>query len=517
MSNNINDIQANNNPQSILQKKIYLKYHQKTEASKKDEIQFIKLLIQSYIDKNIANSILLSHTWLCIKIIFNIVIEDENKKENENKQDDDDKTDISKDSTEKAIQLFTIPEYITEGIVSFLKQYDKYIEVVNENKDEYLIDLTSYIINNPDENLDEEKKMNEFLLKLKIIIEQKFNITIFMGKGNNILLASLACLKCFIESTKNKNNESIILNDINELFEDNDRSDYLYSVKNDSKSILSFMNRFPLEYLEMGYNKYFENFINKKINKKNFPNILNLGDIINICYEDVYNIYNKDNAYKDIFLFCLGVGGIFHKKQIIINNEQNINNIAEKSFKNKNKSQIINIYIKLGEDIFKQIYYYQYNPKTLVIILKDNKNKIYKRVTDKDSLFDNKDSILNIGIKIINQICNNMNEDEIKSFIYMKIYFDNIVKLDTIDRKIWEEAYNDEIIEVRLKNNKMQYWKNFLNSKSKDDSKNKSKSKSIDNSINNNNLNSKLKMMNKKNSFTSKSINDVNKYSKKVN
>ena len=160
MSNNINDIQANNNPQSILQKKIYLKYHQKTETSKKDEIQFIKLLIQSYIDKNIANSILLNHTWLCIKIIFNIVIEDENKNENENKQEDNDKTDISKESTEKAIQLFTIPEYIAEGIESFLKQYDKYIEVVNENKDEYFIDLTSYIINNPEENLDEEKKIN---------------------------------------------------------------------------------------------------------------------------------------------------------------------------------------------------------------------------------------------------------------------------------------------------------------------------------------------------------------------
>ena len=361
-----------------------------------------------------------------------------------------------------------------------------------------------------------KKNINLFLHKLKIEIEQKFNINIFIGKGNNILLASLACLKCFIESTKNKNNESIVINDINDLFE-NDKSDYLYSVENNSNSILSFMNKFPLEYLSMSDNKYFENFVNKKINQKNFPDIKNIGDITNIYYEDIYNIYNKNNAYKDIFLFCLGIGDIFHKKQIIINNGQNINDIAEKNFKNKNKSQIINIYIKLAEEIFKQIYFYQYNPKTLVIILKDNKNKIYKRITDKDSLFDNKDTVINIGIKIINQICSNMNENEIKSFIYMKIYFDNIVKLDTIERKIWEKIYNDEINEIRIKNNKIRYWKNFLNSKSKDDSKNKSKSKSIDNSINNNNLNSKLKMMNKKNSVTSKSINDVNKYSKKVN
>ena len=403
---------------------------------------------------------------------------------------------------------------MTQQIESFLFFFDKYIEIVNDNKDEYLIDLTSYIINNSEENLDEEKNINLFLHKLKIEIEQKFNINIFIGKGNNILLASLACLKCFIESTKNKNNESIVIYDINDLFE-NDKSDYLYSVENNSNSILSFMNKFPLEYLSMSDNKYFENFVNKKINQKNFPDIKNIGDITNIYYEDIYNIYNKNNAYKDIFLFCLGIGDIFHKKQIIINNGQNINDIAEKNFKNKNKSQIINIYIKLAEEIFKQIYFYQYNPKTLVIILKDNKNKIYKRITDKDSLFDNKDTVINIGIKIINQICSNMNENEIKSFIYMKIYFDNIVKLDTIERKIWEKIYNDEINEIRIKNNKIRYWKNFLNSKSKDDSKNQSKS--FDNNINNNNLNSKLKMMNKKNSISSKSINDVNKFSKKAN
>ena len=76
-----------------------------------------------------------------------------------------------KDSTEKAIQLFTIPENITEETVSFLKQYDKYIEVVNENKDEYLIDLTSYININENivvEEVDEPNaKMNNPMQGLK--------------------------------------------------------------------------------------------------------------------------------------------------------------------------------------------------------------------------------------------------------------------------------------------------------------------------------------------------------------
>ena len=54
MLNNNNGIQINNNVQSILHKKIYLKYHKKPETLKKDEINFIKILIQTYINKNIS-------------------------------------------------------------------------------------------------------------------------------------------------------------------------------------------------------------------------------------------------------------------------------------------------------------------------------------------------------------------------------------------------------------------------------------------------------------------------------
>ena len=495
--NNINTIHSNSNFQSILHKKIYLQYNQKSNISKNKELEFIKLLIQAYINKNITNSIKLNRTWLCIKIIYN--------EENDNKENI---TENTNDNTENLIKLFTIPITITQQIKSYLEKYDKYIEVVNENKDEYLIDLTSYIINNQQENLNDEKKLNIFLQEMKIELEQKFNTTVFIGKGNNILLASLACLKCFIETTKNKNNESITISDISDLFEDNDKSDYLLLVENNQKNILSFTNKFLIEYLSMSDNKYFANFINKKINEKNFPKIKTFGDIINIYYEDIYNIFNKDNTYKDIFLFCLGMGQIFHENQIIRNNGENKNDIKQKSFRNKNKSQIIEIYKKLSEELFKQIYFYQYNPRTLVIMLKDNKNKIYKRITNKETLFDNKESLINIGIKIINQICIDMNENDVKNFIELKIYYDDIVKLDTIKREIWEKAYDDEITEIRIKNSKICYWNNFLNSKSKDESKNKSKSFDID---------SKQNIMLNKNSISSKSIKDVNKFSKKAN
>jgi hypothetical protein len=228
---------------------------------------------------------------------------------------------------------------------------------VNDYKDEFLLELTSYIINNKQkENLDDENNLNSFLHLMKIEMEQKFNINAYFGKSNNILLASFACLKCFIESSKTKNNESIIINDINELFEDNDKSDFLISIKNDEDSILSFMNKFPLEYLSMSYNAYFDRFLIKKINEKNFPNITYLGDIINNYFEDIYYIFNKDDMYKDIFLFSMGVGEVFHKKQIITNNEQNANDIKEMSFKNYKKSQIIKVYIKLADHLFRQIF-----------------------------------------------------------------------------------------------------------------------------------------------------------------
>ena len=77
---------------------------------------------------------------------------------------------------------------------------------------------------------------------------------------------------------------------------------------------------------------------------------------------DIYNIFNKDNIYKEIFLFCLGIGDTFHKSQIITNNSTNINDIKEEAFKNKNKSQLIKIFTKLGDKLFKQIYFYNYNP-----------------------------------------------------------------------------------------------------------------------------------------------------------
>ena len=490
MFNNINTIQMNNNLQSILHKKIYLKYHQKSEVSKNKELQYIKMIIQTFINKNITNSIKLNRIWLCLKIIYN------------------DDTDNTNDNSKNLIKLFTIPSDIAQDIETYLQKYDKYMEKVNDNRDEFLLDLTTYVINQQD-NLSEEKKLYIFLQTLKNELEQKFNITIFIGKGNNLLLASLACLKCFIETTKNKNNESIIINDIKDLIEDNDNNEYLISVENNLDNILSFTKKFPIEYLSMSDNKYFEDFLNKKINEKNFPDIKTFGDILNIYNQEIYNIFNKDDKYKDIFLFCLGMGQIFHENQIIKNDGENIKETKLKTFKNKNKSQIIEIYKKLSEELFKRIYHYQQNPRTLVIILKDNKNRIYKRITNKDTLFDNNESLIDIGIKIINQICRDLTENDVKSFIELKIYYDNIVKFDEINKDIWKKTYDDEINGIRIKNNKICYWNNFLNSKTKDEIKNKSKS--FDNE------DSKQNIMLKKTSITSKSIKDVNIFSKKAN
>ena len=448
----------------------------------------------------------MNRTWLCVKVTFN------NEKENEkmNIQNNTKDTSDSKKSDYNLLNLFTIPNYISKEIESYLKKYDKYFETVNDYKDEFLLDLTSYIINKKQkENLDDENNLYSFLHLMKIEMEQKFNINVYFGKSNNILLASFACLKCFIESAKNRSNESIIINDINELFEDNDKSDFIISIKNDEDSILSFMNKFPLEYLSMSYNAYLDKFLIKKINENNFPNLKYLGDIINNYFEDIYYIFNKDDMYKDIFLFSLGVGEVFHKKQIITNNEQNVNDIKEMSFKDYKKSQIIKVYIKLADKLFRQIFYYQYIPKTLVIILKNNKNKIYKRITDKDSLFDNYNSLINIGEKVINQICLGMDENEIKCFNKMIIYFDNIVKLDTIDRNIWENKYLNEMDALKIKTSKLHFWNNFLNSKSKNENKNISKSFDNDNHKQND--------IKGENILNSKSIKNINKFSKKAN
>ena len=500
MNNNTNGINKSKNIfDSVLVKRIYLKYNKQNKASKEKENLIVESLIQSYIKKHIGSRIKLNRTWLCIKISYN------DKKENKLNYDEE-----TNDSIDNLINLFTIPKDISTEIVKYLKQYDKYVEIADDSKEEYLIDLTSYIINNKD--IFSENGINLFLEDLKIQMEQKFNVSIFIGKGNNILLSSLACLKCFIEYHKNKNNHIIKINDIQDLFEENDKLDFLISIENDEKSILNFLNEFPLEYLLSSENKYFENF-NKLINNKNFMDIKTLGEIIKLNSQEIYKVFKKDEIYKEIFWFALGIGEIFHKSQLIINNDQNINDIKEETFKNKNKAQLIKIYMQLANRLFKQIYFYHYNPRTLVLIMKTKRNKLYKRVVDKETLFDNYNSLINIGTKIIGQICGNLSENEILEFNRMIVYFDNIIKLDTIKRNIWEKLYEDEINDIRIKSNKLCFWNNFLNSKSKKEEE-KIQSKSVDNnSGNKDNKQSERKIITKLNS---KSINDINKFSKKA-
>ena len=485
---------------SVLVKRIFLKFNQQNQLSKEKEEQYIQSLIQGYIKKYIGARIKLNRTWLCIKINYN------DKKENKINYDEE-----TNDSVDNLINLFTVPKDISNEILEFLKNYDKYVEIADESKEEYLIDLTSYIINNKEKYFN--NGINDFLIELKTQIEKKFNITINIGMGNNILLASLACLKCFIESIEKKNNENNIINDIKAIFEeDNNISNDLISVENNEKDILSFLNNFPLEYLSNSENKYFENF-KKLINKKNFNDIKTLGDIINFNSYEIYNIFKEENLYKEIFLFCLGIGDAFHKSQIITNNSKNMNDIKEETFKGKNKSQLIKIYIHLANKLFKQIYFYHYNPRTLILILKTKQNKLYKRVVDKETLFDNYNSLINTGIKLIEQLCNTLPENEILEFNKMIIYFDNIIKLDTIDRNIWEQLHEDDITEIRVKSNKLCFWNNFLNSKSKEEQKIQSKS------VDNNSANKDIKESERKKTtkLTSKSINEINKFSKKAN
>ena len=485
---------------SVLVKRIFLKFNQQNQLSKEKEEQYIQSLIQGYIKKYIGARIKLNRTWLCIKINYN------DKKENKINYDEE-----TNDSVDNLINLFTVPKDISNEILEFLKNYDKYVEIADESKEEYLIDLTSYIINNKEKYFN--NGINDFLKELKAQIEKKFNITINIGMGNNILLASLACLKCFIESIEKKNNENNIINDIKAIFEeDNNISNDLISVENNEKDILSFLNNFPLEYLSNSENKYFENF-KKLINKKNFNDIKTLGDIINFNSYEIYNIFKEENLYKEIFLFCLGIGETFHKSQIITNNSKNVNDIKEETFKGKNKSQLIKIYIHLANKLFKQIYFYHYNPRTLILILKTKQNKLYKRVVDKETLFDNYNSLIDAGIKLIEQLCNTLPENEILEFNKMIIYFDNIIKLDTIDRNIWEQLHEDDITEIRVKSNKLCFWNNFLNSKSKEEQKMQSKS------VDNNSANKDIKESERKKTtkLTSKSINEINKFSKKAN
>ena len=112
---------------SILLKKIYLKYHPKDEASKNKENHFIQSLIQSYKTKYLGARIKLNRTWLCIKISYN-----ESK---EDKLNPDEETD---DSVDNLLNLFIVPKDVSSQILNYLKTYDKFVEIADDSKEEYL-------------------------------------------------------------------------------------------------------------------------------------------------------------------------------------------------------------------------------------------------------------------------------------------------------------------------------------------------------------------------------------------
>ena len=129
MNNITNGINKSKNIfDSVLVKRIYLKYNKQNKASKEKENLIVESLIQSYIKKHIGSRIKLNRTWLCIKISYN------DKKENKLNYDEE-----TNDSIDNLINLFTIPKDISTEIVKYLKQYDKYVEIADDSKEEYLI------------------------------------------------------------------------------------------------------------------------------------------------------------------------------------------------------------------------------------------------------------------------------------------------------------------------------------------------------------------------------------------
>ena len=69
MNNNIKENKSKGLFDSVLVKRIFLKYNKENEMLKEKESQFIQSLIQNYIKKDIGARIKLNRTWICIKII----------------------------------------------------------------------------------------------------------------------------------------------------------------------------------------------------------------------------------------------------------------------------------------------------------------------------------------------------------------------------------------------------------------------------------------------------------------
>ena len=466
MNNNINKENSIPVNQSLLQN--FKKFKELT--IKKQKNLNIKELIQYYFDKKYQEYFKINRIWICVKIFY-----------------DKPKNKEIKDSPEEIFELFQIPLEICQKIKKYLKNYDSYIETATETHDEFLLDLSDHILNN---NNNEENSDYYILCKtIKEDLEKIDYIKIFIGKSNNIILASFACLQCHLNYSRNKEKEKT--NDLN----------YFLEIENDKNKIKNFLKNFSMDNFFYSSNIYFEDILKKINDSEKFKNIKSLSDITS---EQIQTNCENFFDYKDIFLFSLGIGEYFHKKQIINknNDKKNIlNNYSfEENIKNKNQQNITNILRKLLAFLFKSVYQYKYQAKTLNIVLISIRNKIYKRVINQETYFDSYENMEKIAIQVMNNLFFSLSNNEIKNFYKLKVYFDNIISFVHIKTDIWQSMYKNQIDFLRSKTSKEWYWTYFFNENS-----DKKQSKSSDNfSIQN--CSKKLNLNGLNGNVTSKSI-----------
>ena len=326
-------------------------------------------------------------------------------------------------------------------VFSYLKQYDKNLEILGNKKGEFILDITEFLLNSK-KYIEEEIKNLIIEIKEKIEIEFK--------------------LKCYISLANNK-----FLSIISNIKLKEEKKEDLFILKNNKKEIDNFLLNYPIKLLK---NRFFFNLILEIFN------ILKINHLGQIKSNLMYLSEILSDSYINILSMSLGIGDIYQYKMFKPDYKQT--SVKFKINENDNPIEIsLNRLEFICHKLYKEFYSNKFKCYTISIMINISDDKIIKKSKRYNSLFNSFEDIFKYGKEILLQLFDILNDNE--KFLVQKITIalKNIINFEFLSDEIWNKEHSLSTIysDKKSKNKKNNYMENFIKSSKKKLNENKSK------------------------------------------
>ena len=401
--------------------------------SKFKENNLVKQKIDLIINKYKSPLIYENRRIVCEKIIFFL----DKFRENEI---------IKKNRKWLCINIFSVKDIKTiNQIFSYLKQFDKNLEILENRKGEFILDISEYLLNL---NLISDEEIEQFIINIKNNIEKVIKDKFFISLANNKFLGIISNIKIINENKKN-----------------------IFILKNNKYIIDTFLANYPINILE---NKFF---FDLTLETFNILKIKFLGDIkLNLIY--LSELF--PDSYVNYLSMTLGIGDIFQYKKFKPKSQD-----FKIKFALNEKDNITEILIKNLEHICIKMYKNIYSNKflgiilSLLIFIKDD--RILKKTKRNNSFYNSFEEIFKDAKELLFDLLNRLKDDEKIKIQQISLCLKNIINFESLSNEIWEKEHHYLETHSEKKRNNMNNMENFLNISKKLKKENKNEEISLQN------------------------------------